>query len=403
MSGNEELLGSPSSNNVPRVRLGDITFEGTERNATREYTEVRSVTNTQGLVRTSDFFDNTRTSVDTKGYKVVRPGMFVYNPSRINVGSIGWLDEAAPTVVSPMYVVFSVDTARVSSPYLDLFLSSSAGRRQIVSKTEVGARFRLTYASLASISFPLPSVAIQNEIVEVLGAFTSLARFLQAELEARRLQYAFYRDSLLSFTDMSEVRRAPMGDLGRFIRGRRFTKDDIVEVGIPSIHYGEIYTHYGVTARSTLSHVRSELAGQLRFAEPGDVVIAAVGETVEDVAKAVAWVGDAKVAIHDDTFLFRSDLDPTYVSYFMQTADFHSQKNKYVARAKVKRLSGEGLAKVRIPVPSRDEQERIVSILDKFDALVNDPSIGLPAELAARQKQFEYYRDCLLTFDEAVL
>lgn len=401
MSRMEELLARLSSNNVPRVRLGDITFEGTERNVTREYTEVRSVTNSRGLVRTSDYFDNTRTSADTKGYKVVRPGMYVYNPSRINVGSIGWLDEPEPTVVSPMYVVFGVDTARVSSPYLGLYLSSSAGRRQIAGKTEVGARFRLTYASLSSISFPLPSVAIQNEIVQVLGAFTSLAGSLQAELEARRLQYAFYRDSLLSFPETSQVRRVPMGELGRFIRGRRFTKDDIVEVGIPSIHYGEIYTHYGVSARSTLSHVRSELADQLRFAEPGDVVIAAVGETVEDVAKAVAWVGGERVAIHDDTFLFRSDLDPTYVSYFMQTADFHSQKNKYVARAKVKRLSGESLAKIQIPVPSLDERERIVSILDKFDALVNDPSMGLPAEIAARRKQFEYYRNRLLTFEEA--
>jgi type I restriction enzyme S subunit len=131
-------------------------------------------------------------------------------------------------------------------------------------------------------------------------------------------------------------------------------------------------------------------------------VIATVGETVEDVGKAVAWVGCERVAIHDDTFLFRSDLDPTYVSYCMQTADFHSQKNKYVARAKVKRLSGESLAKIQIPVPSLDEQARIVSILDKFEALVNDPSIGIPAELGARRKQYEYYRDRLMTFEETV-
>ncbi len=401
MSRIDDLLAGLSSDDVPRVRLGDVTFEGTERNVTREYTEVRSVTNSQGLVRTSDYFDNTRTSADTKDYKVVRPGMFVYNPSRINVGSISWLDEPAPAVVSPMYVVFGVDTARISSKYLDFFLSSNVGRRQIGSKTEVGARFRLTYRSLSDISIPLPAVATQNEIVQLLGTFTSLAASLEAELEARRRQYAFYRDSLMSLPKAQQVRRVPMGELGRFIRGRRFTKADVVEVGIPSIHYGEIYTHYGVAAHSTVSHVRSELADQLRFAEPGDVVIASVGETVEDVAKAVAWLGGGRVAIHDDTFLFRSDLDPTYVSYFMQTADFHSQKNKYVARAKVKRLSGESLAKIQIPVPSPDEQARIVEILDKFDALVNDLSIGLPAELAARRKQYEYYRDQLLTFEEA--
>jgi type I restriction enzyme S subunit len=192
-----------------------------------------------------------------------------------------------------------------------------------------------------------------------------------------------------------------MGEIGTFIRGRRFTKDDIVEHGIPSIHYGEIYTHYGVATASTVSYVRADVAQQLRYAQPNDVVIAAVGETVEDVAKAVAWLGDEDVAIHDDCFLFRHSMNPKFVSYCLQTEAFHAQKNKYVARAKVKRLSGESLAKIRIPVPPLEEQDRIVAILDKFDALVNDLSSGLPAEIKARRQQYEHYRDRLLSFREA--
>lgn len=192
-----------------------------------------------------------------------------------------------------------------------------------------------------------------------------------------------------------------MGDFGTFIRGRRFTKNDMASDGIPSIHYGEIYTHYGVAARETISCVREDLRGSLRYARPGDVVIAAVGETIEDVGKAVAWLGESEVAIHDDSFAFRSEQDPRYISYVMQTPDFHAQKEKYVARAKVKRVGGENLGKIIVPLPSIDEQRRIVSVLDKFDALVNDLSAGLPAELAARRKQYEYYRDKLLTFDEA--
>jgi type I restriction enzyme S subunit len=148
--------------------------------------------------------------------------------------------------------------------------------------------------------------------------------------------------------------------------------------------------------------VRLELSGQLRFAQPGDVVIATVGETVEDVAKAVAWLGNEPVAIHDDTSLFRSDLNPKYVSYAMQTADFHGQKNRHVARGKVKRLSGEGLSKIAIPVPPRGEQDRIVAILDKFDSLVADLMIDLPAELNARRQQYEHCRDRLLTFQGAI-
>lgn len=129
-------------------------------------------------------------------------------------------------------------------------------------------------------------------------------------------------------------------------------------------------------------------------------MIAAVGETVEDVCKAVAWLGNHEVAIHDDCFIFRHQMNPKFVSYCFQTAAFHAQKNQYVARAKVKRISGESLAKIAIPVPPLEEQERIVAVLDKFDALVNDLSIGLPAELVARRQQYEHCRNRLLTFGE---
>ena len=126
-----------------------------------------------------------------------------------------------------------------------------------------------------------------------------------------------------------------------------------------------------------------------------------VAVSFKNVGKAVAWLGDEAVAVHDDCFVFSHSMNPKFVSYFFQTEAFHAQKNKHVARAKVKRLSGESLAKIRIPVPPREEQERVVSILDKFDTLVNDLSSGLPAEINARRRQYEHYRDRLLTFREA--
>ncbi|MFT3874448.1 MAG: restriction endonuclease subunit S [Nocardioides sp.] len=191
-----------------------------------------------------------------------------------------------------------------------------------------------------------------------------------------------------------------MGELGQFIRGRRFTKADYADEGVPCIHYGEIYTHYGTAADEVISYLRPEIGAGLRYAEPGDVVLVDVGETVEDVAKAVAWLGVEPVAIHDHSYAFRHDLNPSYVSYVMQTDWFTRQKVKYVARTKVNTLLLEGFSKIAIPVPDRGEQDRIVAILDKFDALVNDLSAGLPAEIAARRRQYEFYRDRLLTFPE---
>lgn len=192
-----------------------------------------------------------------------------------------------------------------------------------------------------------------------------------------------------------------LNEVGKFLRGRRFTKADYVKDGISVIHYGEIYTHYGTSANAVISHVRPDMKTMLRYAKPGDVVITDVGETVEDVGKAVAWVGDEDVAIHDHCYAFRHSMNPKFVSYYMQTTSFIAEKAKYVARTKINTLLIDGFSKIRIPIPPLEEQARIVSILDKFNALVRDLSSSLPTEIKARRQQYAHYRDRLLTFREA--
>ena len=257
----------------------------------------------------------------------------------------------------------------------------------------------ITTDTLERIRVPIPPLEVQREIVKVLDTFTKLEAELEAELEARRRQYQYYRDALLAFRDQ-DVQWAAMADVGEFFRGRRFTKADYVEDGVGCIHYGEIYTHYGTSTNIVISHVQPEMKPILRFAKPGDVVVTDVGETVEDVGKAVAWMGADDVAIHDHCYAFRHSMNPKFVSYCMQTASFIAEKAKYVARTKINTLLMDGFSKIRIPVPPLEEQERIVSILDKFDALANDISIGLPAEIKARRQQYEHYRDRLLIFRE---
>lgn len=317
------------------------------------------------------------------------------------------LDHTFPTALVPVPVALNQDMKAVvpfedvQADYLGHLLSARGDEILRTTSKSGGSVTSINSHQLMAFRIPVPPIEVQRQIVAILDKFSQLEAELEAELEseleARRLQYAYYRDSLVG---AAEGPRVAMGELGTFMRGRRFTKSDVVEAGIPSIHYGEIYTDYGVSASRAVREVRTELARQLRFAQPGDVVFAGVGETVEDVGKAVAWLGDTPVAVHDDTFSFASDLNPKYVAYAVQTDDFHSQKTSHVARAKVKRLSARGLAQIKIPVPSSDEQKRIVSILDSFDALASDLSIGLPAELTARRKQYEHYRDRLLTFKE---
>ncbi|MDA3780780.1 MAG: restriction endonuclease subunit S [Bacteroidales bacterium] len=191
-----------------------------------------------------------------------------------------------------------------------------------------------------------------------------------------------------------------LNEIGDFQRGKRFVKTDLIFEGVPTIHYGEMYTHYGTWADKTKSFVSEELVANknLRVAEKGDVVIVAAGETIEDIGKGTAWLGDERVVIHDACFSYRSSLHPKYVAYFTRTRQFHDQIRRHISSGKISAINSNGLSKAIIPVPSKEEQERIVSILDKFDILTTSISEGLPKEIELRKKQYEYYRDMLLTF-----
>lgn len=253
--------------------------------------------------------------------------------------------------------------------------------------------------------FPVPPKEIQREIVEVLDAYAEaeaeLEKKLQEELKARRAQYAYYRDKLLDFDHGGGVRLMALGEIGLLERGKRFTASDYAPEGIGSIHYGEIYTHYGLSATETISHLPESMRSKLRFAHSGDLIIAATGENVEDLCKSVVWLGEEHVAVHDDCYIFRSDADPKYIAHCLLTSRVVGQKKKLISSGKVSRISGKNLGRIKIPVPSLEEQRRIVAVLDTFDALVGDISIGLSAEVEARRKQYEHYRDDLLVFREA--
>lgn len=243
----------------------------------------------------------------------------------------------------------------------------------------------------------IPPLDVQNEIVRILDTFTSHA----AELQARKEQYEYYRNKLLTFDkDDKNVKWMKLGEIGTFIRGKRFVRTDIVENGIPCIHYGDMYTYYGLKATKTKGMLRKDLAAKMRFAQKNDVVIVAAGENKDDIGVGLAWLGEEPVAVHDACFIFKSKMYPQYVAHFLRTDYYHKQIKKYVSEAKICSISAKGLAKTIIPVPSFEKQQHISSILDKFEALVNDLTEGLPAEIAAVQEQYEYYRNKLLTFKD---
>ena len=119
-----------------------------------------------------------------------------------------------------------------------------------------------------------------------------------------------------------------------------------------------------------------------------------------DLGRGVAWLGERNVAYHDDSAAWHTGEDSRYLSYYLRSEVFDRQKRSLISKGKVKRISPSSLSRILVPIPPLDVQRRIADVLDSFDALVNDLSSGLPAEIAVRRKQYEYYRDKLLLRSE---
>ena len=258
----------------------------------------------------------------------------------------------------------------------------------------------LNKSSFDRVEIPLPPIEVQTEIVHILDKLTSLEAELEAELDCRKRQYEYYRDKLLSFDNVGdqEVEWKKMSEVGTFIRGKRFVRTDIVEEGVPCIHYGDIYTYYGLTATKAKTYLKPEKAEKMKFASKNDVVIVGAGENNMDIGVGVAWLSDEEVAIHDACYIFKSKMNPRFVSHYLRGSNYHLQIRKYVCEGKICSISSKSIGLSLIPVPSLQEQERIATILDRFESLTTSLQSGLPAEIAARRQQYEHYRDKLLTF-----
>ncbi len=251
--------------------------------------------------------------------------------------------------------------------------------------------------------FPIPPMEVQRQIVRVLDQFTEL----EAELEARRLQYAHYRNSLFDLRGVTEVDWIPLGDAGVFFGGLSGkTKSDFTDGNAFFVSYVNVLNNISVDLQRE-DRVRIETDERQRELRRGDIIFTGSSETPLEVGMSSVMTEHPTRPTYLNSFcigyrLNRPELlEPEFAKHLFRSQIMRDQIVQTAAGVTRYNISKGRLAKVLFPVTSRDQQLRIAATLDKFDALVNDLSVGLPAELAARRKQYEYYRDKLLTFEEA--
>jgi type I restriction enzyme S subunit len=313
-------------------------------------------------------------------------------PRKGSLGNLFFVDLPFWTVDTIFYTEVG-DT--LEPKYLFYFLKT----QDLASMNLAGGVPSLTQTMLNKVMIPVPPLTVQREIVEILDKFTQLEAELEAELSARQRQFRYFCDLMFETVD-SEQQFSSLGEMGSFHKGGNFQKSDFSESGEPCIHYGQIHTRLGTLTHTPPAHIPFELGSKLPRANPGDLVIADTAEDLAGVAKATAWLGDSPISLGGHILVYKHHFDPAYISFFFQSSSFQAQKNMLAKGVKVKDISSTAIAKIKIPIHSLSRQKQISKGLSSLQVLLEGSVNSLPAEIAARRQQYEYYRDKLLTFKE---
>lgn len=298
-------------------------------------------------------------------------------------------------------VCLTVQCTGIFDKFLYYYLKSK--QDYIYSNTTKAIPDHIPTDFLLDLSIPIPPLEVQQEIARLLDDFAAKTEELQAELnkeyEVRKKQYEYYRDTLL--TRNEQIPRVKLCDIATSLyRGAGIKRDQVTEKGIPCVRYGEIYTTYDTCFNDCVSHTDEKYLASPKFFEHGDILFAITGESVEDIAKSIAYLGHDKCLAGGDIVVMKHNQNPRYLAHVLSTGMARAQKSKGKVKNKVVHSSVPSIEQIEIPLPSLDDQKKYADILDGFYSALNQLQSELPAEIESRQKQYEYYRDKLLTFKE---
>lgn len=260
------------------------------------------------------------------------------------------------------------------------YLMTDSFKKYILGKSVGATSISIRKPMLEKFPIPIPPLKIQAEIVRILDAFTELTAELTAELVSRKRQYAYYRDQLLTFND-GEVEWKALGDLAENLDSKRKP----ITSGLRES--GDI-PYYG--ASGIVDYVKDYIFdGDYLLVSEDGANLTARNTPIAFSISGKSWVNNHAHVLKFDTYAERR-----YVEYYLNNIDL----TPYISGAAQPKLNQKNLNSIEIPSPSLKEKERIVAILDKFDALTTSLTEGLPGEIALRQQQYKYYRELLLSF-----
>lgn len=244
--------------------------------------------------------------------------------------------------------------------------------KKINDKTTFSTVKHLSSKQVNKVLIPILSLAEQERIVAYLDAqFAKIDAMKANAAKALAEAKALFQSALTeAMTPKEGWKEKTLGEICEIIRGKRFVRNDIIEEGVPCIHYGDIYTYYGLSAIKTKGCISHELAKKMRFALKNDVVVVAAGENPWDIGVGVAYLGDEPAAVHDACFILRHKQNPMFISYYLRSNKYHHYLLDYVHEGKICSFLTPALDRAPFSYPPLPEQERIVTHLDALSAKV---------------------------------
>lgn len=375
-----------------RVKLKELIKEVNERNKGEKVKRVLSVTNSRGFVSQEEYFEGTVHSTDISNYKIVRKNQFAYNPSRVNVGSIDILKDYENGALSPMYVVFEVDTTKLMPEYVKYYFQTNRFYENVKNNTQGSVRNSLSFKSLADFDYFLPPIKEQEAIVKILNNIEFIIddynkKISYLNLQKKYIENLFFTRGLKDKYENNKIlEKVPkewkikkLCEVADYVDYRGKTPKKVDE-GVRLITAKNIKKGY-IDYEVSKEYIKAEEFEDVM--KRGKVAIGDVLITTEAPCGNVAQVDNEKIALAQRVIKYtgkKNEILNSFLKYYMLGDNFQNRLNKLSTGGTAQGIKGSILHKMQIAYPSIEEQRKIVEILEQFDYIIKRD-----------EKQIKYY------------